>query len=295
MRRIAVVIVVVLAAVVGGEPAAEKRVCELRLRNGSIVRGELQSPREIKLTRKDDVKTLRVEELLQVSIGGAPKGAGGKKRQRREEPAPRDRVVGKSGIFDGQLEPAGPWVIDTGFGVLTVPQSDVRTAGFWGAGAAFLYDFGEVLPTGFDTWGKTRWNASGTALSADPDTSGDALLLPNLLEGDYVLEADVRCDGWAAILFNVQDAQHATALWLTPGTAGIYASPDWKNFAVRTWTVPTREGQTVHARIAVAGSKATITIEGDVLGEVEIPTSGRRFGFGAWSKRVAFDNVRLSR
>jgi hypothetical protein len=115
------------------------------------------------------------------------------------------------------------------------------------------------------------------------------------LEGDYVLEADIRCDGWAALLFNVEDTQRVAALWLTPGTAGIYATPDWRNFAVKTWTVATREGQTVHARLAVSGKHVTVSLDGEIVGEVDVPVEGRKFGFGAWSKAVTFDNVRLSR
>lgn len=289
MRRLAMVSVMMLAAVVASEPPVETEICELRLKNGSIVRGSLKSPREIKLTREDDVRTLRVEDLLQVTPGGAPP----EPNFRRKVPRV-DRVVGKSGVLDGKLEAAGPWVIDTGFGSMTVPQEDLRTVGFLGNGAALLYDFGETLPRGFDSIGRSRWKANGTALSVDPAASGDALLLPILLEGDYVLEADVRCDSWAALLFNVEDPKRAAALWLTPGTAGIYALPDWRNTSVRTWTVPTREGQTLHVRLAVSGKHVTVSLDGEVLGEVDVPVEGRKFGFGAWSKPVKFDNVRLS-
>lgn len=293
MRRLAMVSLVVLAAAVAGEPAGEAEICELRLKNGSIVRGTLKSPREIKLAREDDVRTLRVEDLLQVTPGGTPRPVNepeGRKQAPRE-----DRVVGKSGVLDGKLEAAGPWVIETGFGTMTVPQEDLRSVGFSGAGAAILYDFGETLPRGFDSIGKSPWKANGTALSVDPAASGDALFLPIPVEGDYVLEADVRCDGWAAVLFNVENSQRAAALWLTPGTAGIYAFPDWRNSSVRTWTVPTREGQTLRIRLAVSGKHVTVSLDGEVLGEVDVPVDGRKFGFGAWSKPVTFDNVRVTR
>ncbi len=293
MRRLAIVSLVVLAAVVAGEPPVESDICELRLKNGSIVRGLLKSPREIKLTRKDDVRTLRVEDLLQVTPGGTPREQNEPKRRKK---APReDRVVGKGGVLDGKLEPAGPWVIDTGFGTMTVPQEDLRSVGFSGNGASILYDFGETLPLGFESIGKSPWKAEETALSVEPTASGDAILLPIPVEGDYVLEADVRCDGWAALLFNVENPQRAAALWLTPGTAGIYAQPDWKNFPVKTWKVPTREGQTLHVRLAVSGKHVTVSLDGEVLGEVDVPVEGRQFGFGAWSKPVKFDNVRVSR
>lgn len=297
MRGLAVLAAAAMALAVAGEPGEGTTPCELRLKNGSIVRGELVSPREIRLDRGEDAKTFRVEDLLQVTPVRPNRKP--EKGRRKAGPARRDTVVGRQGTFEGEMQPPGPWVVETGFGTLTIPHEDVVSAGFFGA--SIVIDFGDSVPRGAATLGKGRWTADGTSLRVDPAGKGDALLLPVPVTGDYVIEADVRCDGWVALLFNSDEkpgpAGHPSigALWLTPGTAGICSPPDWLNFFVQRWTVPTREGQTLHVRLAVSGKRATVSLDGEVVGEAEVAVEGRKFGFGGWSKPAHFENVRISR
>jgi hypothetical protein len=46
---------------------------------------------------------------------------------------------------------------------------------------------------------------------------------------------DVTCADWAAILFHVEDAKPMVALWLFPGSVGIYGNGNWRGTLVKSW------------------------------------------------------------
>jgi hypothetical protein len=265
----------------GRKPAVE--TCELRLQNGSVIKGTLKAPREVTMKVKGGKKTIAFDDAWSLTIGVV----------KNEE---SDRVVTSDGVVEGWTTEMPDFEIDTGYGTLKIPAADLKSARFHRPGKDLAFDFADGKLGGWTPLGASAWKVADGVLKVEPTPSGgDMILLGATFDGEYTLEADVACDSWAAIMFHSEDATNAAALWLMPGVAGLYSNPDWKNTAVATWRVPTAAGKAVHAKIEVSGSHVKVWIDGTFTGEANVPADSGRIGFGCWTSPATFDNLKVTR
>ncbi|MEK7467701.1 MAG: family 16 glycoside hydrolase [Planctomycetota bacterium] len=287
MPRFAIAAVLLVFASVCFSDGPEKRpdgeTCELRLQNGSVIKGMLRAPREVTLKVKGGKKTVSFDDTWSLSIGVV----------KREE---ADRVVTSEGVVEGWTTDMPDFEIDTGYGVLEIPAADLKGARFRRPGRDLTCDFSDGKLGGWAPTGASVWEVAGGVLKVKPTPmGGDMILLAPTFDGEFTIEADVTCGSWAAIMFHSEDASNAAALWLTPGIAGVYANPDWKNTAVANWQVPTVAGKAVHAKLEVNGSQVKVWIDGTFVGEANVPADAGRIGFGCWTSEATFDNLKVTR
>ena len=119
MPRFAIVAVLSLLAACSfseePEPKPAVESCELRLQNGSVLKGTLKSPRAVTLKVKGGTKTISFDDVWSLTIGVVKK----------EE---ADRVVTSDGVVEGWTTDSPEYVIDTGYGVLKIPAADLNAA-----------------------------------------------------------------------------------------------------------------------------------------------------------------------
>jgi len=264
------------------EPKPVAETCELRLQNGSVIKGTLKAPREVTLKVKGGSKTASFDDVWSLTIGVVKK----------EE---ADRLVTSDGIVEGWTTDSPDYEIDTGYGVLKIPAADLRSARFRRPGKDVSMDFADGALRGLIPFGKSAWTVADGVLKVEPAQTSDMILLAPTFSGRFTLEVDVKCDGWVAILFHTEDATNAAALWLMPGTSGLYANPDWTNRAVATWPVPTVAGNAVHAKLEIDGSHVKVWIDGTYTGEADVPADAGRIGFAGWTSVATFDNLTIKR
>ncbi|MCE9584725.1 MAG: DUF1080 domain-containing protein [Planctomycetes bacterium] len=285
MRRLGLVVIAALVAVSGAfteEPANAPDACELRLHNGSIIRGTLKGVTEVTLKTKGAKKTFALKDVWSVKWGVVKK----------EE---LDCVLSPEGAFEGELADVESFEIDTGFGTLKIPVGDVVQLRMVHPGKGISFDFAANTLAGWTPLGKAEWSASGGAVHSKSSTPGDMLLLNADIDGDFTIEADITSAGWAALVFHVTDHEHAEALWMIPGNAGLYGNPDWKNSTYASWSVATTATKPVHAVVEVKANHARVTMDGKFVGEADLQETSGRIGLASWSSEVTFDNFRLTR
>lgn len=264
----------------GENPPKQAESCKVRVQNGSVILGTLAAPREVSVKVKGATRTVSFDDVWSLQIGVV-----------KEEEA--DRIVTSQGTIEGWTAEMPDFRIDTGYGILTIPSSDVVSVVFRRPVKDMAFDFSRGGLDGWTSTGKSAWTVADGVLRTEPAGTGDMLLLAPILGGTFTLEVDVACDNWAAILIHAQGPTDSCAFWLMPGTAGFYANPDWTNHAVRTWPVPTVAGRTAHVKLAVDGTRAKAWIDGTYLGEAVLPSDAGRVGFAGWTAPATFDNLAI--
>ncbi|MBI2919784.1 MAG: hypothetical protein HYY18_01715 [Planctomycetes bacterium] len=264
------------------DPAGDAVECEIRTLNGSAIRGRTSGARELRLRVKKETKSYRLRNVRSVTWGVV----------RREE---LDRVMTKDGVVAGGLEETGPFALDTGYGVLTIPAEEIASIRVSQPGEGFALDFESGTLDGWSMAGRSTWSAEGGALTVQPAGLGDTLVFEERLDGRYALEVDVTCTDWAAILFHVDGNAPSVALWVIPGSVGMYGNGNWTSTLMKSWPAAIQAGKPARVRLDVDGKHVKISVDGVVAGEIDVPVESGKIGFGCWTKPATFDNLTISR
>lgn len=285
MRKIAVGLVLALVCGLSGiseEPEADAPRCELKLTNGSLIKGTFSEIQSIEMKTKHGMLKFAMKNVRSVTWGNVKK----------EE---MDSISATDGTYKGWIEELAPLVVDTGYGTLKIPTSAIRTLRVIHGGKTLGSDFeGDSL----DDWtkfGSAAWSVTGGKLQATPSGNYDSIQFNEVLEGTYTIDVDVTGANNAGILFNAQDANNANALWLAPNNVRVFGGGTWYNQQLSYWAASYNWNSTIHVKIEVDGTKATVYINETKLGEVTVGASSGRVGFFSLNQASSFDNFQVTR
>lgn len=285
MRKFAVGLAVALLCGISGlteEPAEEGARCELKLVNGSVIKGALKEVKSIELKTRHGMLKFAMKDVRSVQWGNVKK----------EE---FDTVNASDGAYKGWIEELAPLEVDTGFGVLKIPTAAIRSLRISRPGKGLGADF---ETDSLDDWtknGSSTWTVSGGKLQGQPSGNYDSIQFNESLEGTYTIEVEVTGANNAGILWNAQDATNANALWLSPGNIRVFGGGTWYSQQLAYWPTNYAWNTMIKVRLEVDGTKATVFVNDSKIGDVNTAGSSGRIGFFTISQAVSFDNFTVTR
>ncbi len=285
MRKIAVGLVLALVCGLRGvseESEAEAPRCELKLTNGSLIKGTFSEIQSIEMKTKHGMLKFAMKNVRSVTWGNVKK----------EE---MDSISATDGAYKGWIEELAPLVVDTGYGTLKIPTSAIRTLRVIHGGKTLGSDFeGDTL----DDWtkfGTSTWTVTGGRLQGTPSGNYDSIQFNEVLEGTYTIEVDVTGANNAGILWNAQDGNSSNALWLAPNNVRVFGGGTWYNQQIAAWAASYNWQSTIKVKIEVDGTKATVFINDNKIGETTVTGSSGRVGFFCFNQNASFDNFQVTR
>ncbi|MCC6741818.1 MAG: hypothetical protein IT452_22555 [Planctomycetia bacterium] len=285
MRKVAVGLVLALACAISGTgEEAEKALprCELKLWNGSLIKGTFSDLQSIEMKTKHGKLKFAIKDVRSVAWGNVKK----------EE---LDSVTATDGTYKGWIEDLAPLEVDTGYGVLKIPTSAIRTLRMIHDGKGVLADFETDSLEDWTKFGSMAWTVTNGKLQGQPSGNYDNIQLNEVFEGTYTIEVEVTGANNAGILWNAQDANNSNALWLSPGSVRVFGGGTWYNQQFSTWGANYAWNSTIRVKIEVDGAKAVVYLNDSKLGEVTVTNSSGRVGFFSISQVATFDNLRVTR
>lgn len=291
MKRMALALIVAAAACGLAEAdgpekksprsADEPPMCDMRLKNGSLIKGALKPLGRIKLKTRYGSLELPMDEVRSLSWG----------ETKKEE---LDTVDTRHGAFRGWIDDIASIELDTGFGILKVPTTAIRSMRVRRPGQGIGDDFESGTLEAWTTFGPSSFRIQDGQLRIQPSGQYDSIQLKEELEGNYTFEVDVSNAQNAVVLWGAKDAQNATALWLSPGSARVFGGGTWYSSQLATWSYVFTQSSTLHVKVEVEDGKSVVSINGTRLGEIGIAPAGR-IGLMDWSGTASFDNVVVTR
>jgi hypothetical protein len=285
MKRLGLGLALALTCAVGvrTEPEDENALrTELKLKNGSLIKGKLKTLATVTLkTRYGELK-FPVKDLRSVTWGEVKK----------EE---LDTVSAKDGTYKGWVEDLEPLEVDTGFGVLKVPTSAIRTMRVTKPGSTLGDDFEETSLEGWTKFGPSGWTVTDGKLRNQPSGNYDSIQFNEELEGSYTIEVDVTNGNNCGILLHAKDGQNASAVWLSPGNVRVFSGGTWFNNQTIYWGFNYQWNTTIKVKIDVDGSNITVKINDQQVGTSTITGTGGRVGLFDFNGQAQFDNVIITR
>ncbi|KAF0242521.1 MAG: hypothetical protein FD180_3863 [Planctomycetota bacterium] len=285
MRKFAVGLVVALLCGIPGlteEPKEEGNRCELKLTNGSVIKGTLKDLQSIELKTKHGKLKFALKDVRSVAWGSVKK----------EE---LDTVNATDGMFKGWIEELAPLEVDTGFGVLKIPTGAIKSLRISKPGKGIGTDFESDSLDDWTKHGPTTWAVVNGKLQGQPSGNYDSIQYNESLEGTYTIEVEVTGANNAGILWNAQDANNANALWLSPGNVRVFGGGTWYNQQIAAWGTNFAWNTMIKVRIEVDGTKAEIFINDSKVGSVTTGGSSGHIGFFCFNQAASFDNFSVTR
>jgi hypothetical protein len=285
MRKFAVGLAVALLCGISGlteEPEAEGPRCELKLVNGSLIKGSLKDIQSVELKTKHGRLKFAMKDVRSVAWGNVKK----------EE---LDTVNATDGAYKGWIEELAPLEVDTGYGVLKIPTGAIKTLRLSKPGKGLGSDF---ETESLDDWtknGPTTWTVTNGKLQGQPSGNYDSIQFNEALEGTYTIEVEVTGANNAGILWNAQDANNANALWLSPGNVRVFGGGTWYNQQLAYWPTNYAWNTMIKVRIEVDGTKAAFFINDSKVGDITTSGSSGRVGFFCFNQPVTIDNFTVTR
>jgi hypothetical protein len=289
MRKAAMGLVLAMACGIGmrAEEPAEKETkeelgCEMKLTNGSLIKGKLKGLGEIHMKTRHGILRFKVKDVRGVQWGNVKK----------EE---MDTVTAVDGSFKGWIEDLEPFQVDTGFGMLKIPTTAVKQMRVIQAGKALGSDFEMDSLDEWTKFGGSGWVVTDGKLVGTPTGNYDCIQYNEVMEGAYTIEVDITGANNAGILWNAQDGNNATALWMSPGSVRVFGGGTWYNNQIAYWNTQYAWNGTVHVKIEVDGAKATIWIGETKVGEASSGNGTGKVGFFCFNQVTSFDNLVITR
>ncbi|MEK7469001.1 MAG: hypothetical protein AAB074_16630 [Planctomycetota bacterium] len=285
MRKIAVGLALALLCGITGlteEPEAEGSRCELKLVNGSLIKGTFKDLQSIELKTKHGKLKFAIKDIRSVAWGNVKK----------EE---LDTVNATDGVFKGWIEELAPLEVDTGFGVLKIPTAAIKTLRISKPGKGLGADFESESLDEWTKIGPTTWSVVSGKLQGQPSGNYDSIQFNEALEGTYTIEVEVTGANNAGILWNAQDANNANALWLSPGNVRVFGGGTWYNQQLASWPTNFAWNTMIKVRIEVDGTKAEIFINDNKVGNITTGGSSGKVGFFCFNQVATFDNFTVTR
>ncbi|MCE9583184.1 MAG: hypothetical protein K8T20_11890, partial [Planctomycetes bacterium] len=207
MRKVAVGLVLALACGLrgvseepkdGGEPR-----CEIKLTNGSLIKGTFKGFSSISLKTRHGVLKFVLKDLRNIVWGNVKK----------EE---LDTVTASDGAFKGWIDEIGPIEVDTGYGFLKIPTEAIKTLRVTMSGRTLGDSFDSDDLSSWTKFGPSPWTVTDGKLTEQPSGNYDSIQFNEVLEGAYTVEVDITNANNAGILFHAQDQNNASGIWLNP-------------------------------------------------------------------------------
>lgn len=285
MRKVAVGLVLALACAISGtgeEPEKPQPRCELRLWNGSVIKGTFSDLQSIELKTKHGKLKFAIKDVRVVTWGNVKK----------EE---LDSVTATDGSYKGWIEDLAPLAVDTGYGLLKIPTTAIRTLRVTMDGRSTGSDFEVDFLDDFTKFGSSIWTVTNGKLQGQPSGNYDSIQYNEVLEGRYTIEVELTGANNAGVLWNAQDGTNANALWLGPNSVRVWGGGTWYNQQIASWNYNYAWSSPVRVRIEVDETKAVIWLNDAKVGEVTTAGSSGRVGFFCFNQVATFDNFTITR
>jgi hypothetical protein len=253
--------------------------CDLKLKNGSLVKGAFKTVSEIHLKTKYGMLKFPIKDVRTIAWGDV----------RKEE---RDTVSAKSGSYQGWIEPMDPMHVDTGYGVLKIPPADIRYARIYEKGAK---NQGDDFESGqLDRWSSSggAWNIQSGQLKAVGSNQYNGMLLySEEMPDTYTVDVEVGANQGSVygLVWHAESWQNANVLWINSGQVYVFSGQNWWNVQSAYWN----PGQPSRIKLEVDGPNASIFVNDTKVGSVSTGLKSGKLGLFCYSGQATFDNFRI--
>ncbi|MCI0651240.1 MAG: DUF1080 domain-containing protein [Planctomycetes bacterium] len=285
MRKYGSAIAVTLACTIaaGGAALAQKSStdCELKLRNGSVIKGKLNGFTAVTLKTKYGELRVPQESVRSATWGDSKK----------EEP---DSVSTREGTYKGTIQHSEPLEVDTGFGILRIPTNVVKRLRVVGDRNVIREEFDDDNLDDWTKFGGAQWSVNGGQLQVQPQGGYDSIQLNEEMEGLFTLEVDINSPNGAGILWHAKSATEACGLWLGPGYARVMSGGTWFNQHTANWNPNIQWNATMRVKLEVDGENVVVYLNDARIGETRTSGNSGRIGLFA-TQPASFDNLEILR